>query len=156
MNVCEHIVFLGLGSNMGNRDENIRRAISLLSFNPNIEIEKISSIIETEPEGYINQNKFLNGVVKIRTGLSPYTLLREVLQIENVMGRRRVFKNGPRIIDIDILLYDEEIIDSSDLVIPHPRMWYREFVLKPLFEIEPDIWRLLKTLELKRKEKKGK
>ncbi|ADQ08104.1 2-amino-4-hydroxy-6-hydroxymethyldihydropteridine pyrophosphokinase [Caldicellulosiruptor hydrothermalis 108] len=132
----KHIVFLGLGSNLGNRHENIKRAIEHLK--DKIIIEKISSIIETQPYGFVDQPKFLNCVLKGTTMLSPFELLEFVLGIENKMGRIRLFKWGPRNIDIDILFYDDCVIDTENLKIPHPELHKRLFVLEPICEIEKD------------------
>ena len=132
------VVFLALGSNLGDREQNIQKAVHLLKES-NFLIEKISSIIETEPIGYLTQTKFLNAVLKGSTQLSAIDLLSLTQSIEKKMGRQKTFMNGPRIIDIDILLYGREKITTPSLTIPHPRMWERDFVLKPLQEIAPEI-----------------
>ena len=142
-------VFIGIGSNLGDREKNIKKALEYLEKNPHIKIEKISSIIETEPWGYTPQPKYLNGVIKIKTDLSPLDLLKFLQEVEERLGRERKIKYGPRTIDLDILLYDDKIINSAQLKIPHPRMWEREFVLKPLLEIEPEIEKKLKEFEEK-------
>ena len=147
--------FIGIGSNLGDREENIRKAINFLKRNSKIAVEKISSIIETEPEGP-PQGKYLNGVIKIRTDYSPKELLDALQRIERRMGRKREVRFGPRVIDLDILLYGEEIIDEPDLKIPHPRMFERKFVLGPLFEIEPGIEKILKKLREKLKDDSSK
>lgn len=134
--MIDKVIFLGLGSNLGERNENIQKAIEHLKYK--VTIEKISSIIETEPYGVVNQPKFLNCVLKGRTLLSPFELLEFVLEIENKMGRKRLFKWGPRNIDIDILFYDDCVIDTEKLKIPHPELHKRLFVLEPLYEIEKD------------------
>ena len=134
-------VFLGLGSNLGNRKKNIDRAIQELE-SLDIAIEDISTIIETEPVGGPPQNKFLNGVIKTFSNLSPKELLVTVKDIEKRMGRVTTVLNGPRPIDIDILLYDNIKIQTSELTIPHPRMMERDFVMTPLREIEPEIDKL--------------
>ncbi|ADL41567.1 2-amino-4-hydroxy-6-hydroxymethyldihydropteridine pyrophosphokinase [Caldicellulosiruptor obsidiansis OB47] len=134
--MAENVVFLGLGSNLGDRGENIKKAIEHLK--DKIRIEKVSSIIETEPYGFVDQPKFLNCVLKGTTVLSPLELLEFVLDIENKMGRKRLFKWGPRNIDIDILFYDDCVIDTENLKIPHPELHKRLFVLEPLCEIEKD------------------
>jgi len=134
--MAENVVFLGLGSNLGDRGENIKKAIEHLK--DKIRIEKVSSIIETEPYGFVDQPKFLNCVLKGTTVLSPFELLKFVLDIENKMGRKRLFKWGPRNIDIDILFYDDCVIDTENLKIPHPELHKRLFVLEPLCEIEKD------------------
>ena len=130
-------VYLGLGSNLGDRDKNIRNAVRLLENNF-VSIKRLSTIIETEPVGFLDQGKFLNAVLKGTTQLSPVDLLLYTQSIEKKLGRTRTIFNGPRTIDIDILLYDHEKISTPQLTIPHPRMWERDFVLAPLKEIEPD------------------
>lgn len=136
----EEASYIALGSNLGDRHFNINKAIEYLKANQNIRVEKVSSIIETEPQGGPPQGKFLNAVVKIKTSLSCEELLRFLQDIENKLGRKRSIKNGPRTIDLDILLYGNKKIDEEDLKIPHPKMFERDFVLKPLLEIEPDIF----------------
>ena len=132
------IVFLGLGSNLGNRAKNLHQAIELLEKNK-IQTLKSSSIIETEPVGGPPQNKYLNAVVMAETTLTPFKLLNLIQTIEKQLGRVRVVANGPRTIDIDILLYDDITFDSPQLTIPHPRMRERDFVMTPLNEIAPNI-----------------
>ena len=131
-------VYLGLGSNLGNRQENILRALHLLE-EAGIPIQKRSTIIETDPIGGPIQGRFLNAVVKTETSYSPQTLLKKIKSIEKKLGRIKTIENGPRPIDIDILLYDDVEIKSEGLTIPHPRMFDRAFVLKPLKEIDPGI-----------------
>lgn len=126
-------VFIAFGSNLGEREKNISTALSLLSSK--CAILKTSTIIETEPVGIIDQGKFLNGVVKVETLLEPREMLDLLLDIEQQMGRVRDVKNGPRIIDLDILLYGDSEINEPGLTIPHPRMQEREFVMTPLKEI---------------------
>ena len=133
------VVFIGLGSNLGNREDYINKAIGYLKKNPNIIVDKISSIIETNPQGFINQGKYLNAVIKLKTSLSAFNLLTELQDIENNLGRVRSFKNAARTIDLDILLYGEEVIDQPGLNVPHPRMFKRKFVMEPLLEIAPEL-----------------
>jgi 2-amino-4-hydroxy-6-hydroxymethyldihydropteridine diphosphokinase len=129
-------VYLGLGSNMGVREENLDRALDFLS--QRMRLGKVSSAYDTEPAGNVNQPRFLNMVCQAFTRLAPEGLLALAKGIENKMGRYG--KSGdPRPIDIDILLYDEEIMETPELVIPHPRMMERAFVLVPLAEIAPDL-----------------
>ena len=130
-------VFLGLGSNLADREKNIKNAVRLLQ-NRHFIVDKISTLIETEPVGFLDQGKFLNAVLKGTTQLSPVDLLWHTQSIEKKLKRMRTIPNGPRTIDIDILLYDQERISTPRLTIPHPRMWERDFVLGPLKEIEPD------------------
>lgn len=129
--------YLGLGSNIGNRLDNLRNAISFLKKKGTI--SKISSVYETEPVELENQPWFLNCVVLFQNSLSPHSLLSFTQKIEREMGRVRGERFGPRIIDIDILLYNDLILRNENLVIPHPRMHQRKFVLIPLAEIAGDV-----------------
>ncbi len=132
-----HIAYLGLGSNVGDREEYIEQAIFLLSKTPGVKVMKKSANCETEPEGNTDQPQFLNAVVQIQTTLDPYKLLSMVQETENALGRERDVEWGPRTIDLDILLYDDQIISDDKLQIPHPLLHERIFVLKPLSEIAP-------------------
>jgi len=123
---------------LGDRQKNIEQAINELA-NAGVKILKVSSIIETEPVGGPAQGKFLNAALKAQTVLSPQDLLKTIHQIETALGRVRTVKDGPRTIDIDILLYGNLQMDTPELTIPHPRMRERAFVMQPLFEIEPGI-----------------
>ncbi len=127
-------VYLGLGSNLGNRIKNINQAIVLLSKNNRIKILKKSSFYETEPVGFKNQKWFINCVLKIRTNLSPHELLIESKNIEKILKRKKNLRFGPRTIDVDILMYGNDIIKSKNLTIPHIRMHKRLFVLIPMAE----------------------
>ena len=132
-----HMVYLGLGTNLGDKQKNLNDAIRMLE-NQVGEVEKVSSVIETEPEGFRSDNMFLNAVVKVRTALSPFELLDITQDMEKSLGRKEKSSNGiyhDRVIDIDILLYDDINISTPRLVIPHPRMAQREFVMTPLAEI---------------------
>lgn len=133
------IAYLGLGSNLGNREENLQKAVQILSDHPEITILKVSSFYETAPVGFTDQPDFINAVVKIETTLSPEKLLEFCLDAEKKLGRMRTIRWGPRVLDIDILMYDGVTITGDDLQVPHPRMLEREFVIRPLAEIEPDI-----------------
>jgi 2-amino-4-hydroxy-6-hydroxymethyldihydropteridine diphosphokinase len=130
-----HIVYLALGANIGDRQGNIKAALQRLDVA--VKIEMVSSIYETEPVGYLDQPRFLNLACRGTTILPPHDLLTFVKQIESDLGRQPAIRNGPRPIDIDILLYDDLRIEYEDLVIPHPRMIERAFVLVPLAEIAP-------------------
>jgi 2-amino-4-hydroxy-6-hydroxymethyldihydropteridine diphosphokinase len=132
-------VFLGLGSNLGDREENIHEALRRLASHEHISLKQMSSIYETIPQGVKDQPDFLNAVVLIETDLDPIDLLDVVLQIEQDMGRVRNERWEPRKIDIDILLYDNTVMSAPDLTIPHPRMMERAFVMIPLAEIAPDL-----------------
>ncbi len=129
--------YIGLGSNLGEREKNLCRALTLLSERTTL--EKVSSVYETEPVGYKEQPMFLNLVCRVTTNLSPEELSRLAKAIETGMGRIPSYPNAPRIIDIDILFYDNKIMETRDLTIPHPRLHDRAFVLIPLAEIAPDL-----------------
>ena len=132
-----HDVYLGIGSNLGNRKDYLDFAIAKLNEDKNCIVCKISSYIVTKPYGGVEQEDFLNGATYIRTIYSPHELLCFLHEIENSAGRKRIIHWGPRTLDLDILLYDNLILEDSDLIIPHPDMENREFVLKPLREIAP-------------------
>ncbi len=133
------LVYLGLGSNVGDREEYIEQALFLLEKNSGIEVLKHSSNCETQAEGGKSQPPFLNAVVAIKTKLAPHTLLDVLQEIEAALGREREIEWGPRTMDIDILLYDKEIVSDDKLQIPHPLMHERLFVLMPLREIAPHL-----------------
>ena len=126
-----------MGSNMGDREEYINKAIKYLKDNYKIEVVKATELIETKPYGLEQQDKFLNNVVKIRTLLDPLELLVLCKNIEKMLGRVKTEHWGPRPIDIDILFYDDLVIDSEDLVVPHEDMKNRVFVLEPMMDIAP-------------------
>jgi 2-amino-4-hydroxy-6-hydroxymethyldihydropteridine diphosphokinase len=129
-------VYLGLGSNLGNRQENLDQALKLLA--QRMRLGKVSSIYDTEPIGNVNQPRFLNMACEAFTRLSPEGLLALVKGIEQKMGRYS--RSGePRIIDIDVLLFGDQVVNTRDLVIPHPQIAERSFVLVPLSEIAPDV-----------------
>lgn len=130
------IAYIGIGSNVGKRKENCYRALKLLK-QKGIKITKMSSFHETEPWGYKNQPNFLNLVIEAETELGARDLLKTLQQVEKTLGREKFFKWGPRTIDLDILLFDNMTVQENDLMIPHPLMHKREFVLKPLCEITP-------------------
>ena len=139
----KHKVYLGLGSNLGDREANVRKAIALIGENIGLVIRQ-SSLIETEPWGFESANKFLNGVILVETSLTPRQLLKATQKIERQLGRRKIVnrklsnrKYTDRPIDIDILLYDDLTVDEPDLKIPHPLMEQRDFVMIPLNEIKP-------------------
>ena len=129
--------YLGLGSNMGDRQENLERALDFLS--QRLRIQKVSSIYDTEPVGDVNQPRFLNMVCQVYTSLTPMALLTLGKGVEGKMGRVSGKANTPRPIDIDILFYGDQIIETPELVIPHPRLVERAFVLIPLAQIAPDL-----------------
>jgi 2-amino-4-hydroxy-6-hydroxymethyldihydropteridine diphosphokinase len=130
-------VYLGLGSNLGNRQANLDRALELLG--QRLRVGQVSSIYDSEPVGNIEQPRFLNLVCQLTTNLTPQGLLALAKGIENKLGRIGGPSGAPRTLDIDILLYGDQVIDTPELVIPHPRMTRRAFVLVPLVEIAPDV-----------------
>ncbi len=130
-------VYLGLGSNLGNRRANL--AAALRRMQPLVRVEAVSSLYETKPVGVTEQPDFLNAACRAVTGLRPIALLRHVKAVEREIGRRLGEPQGPRPIDLDILLYGDEVIDEPELRVPHPRMAERAFVLVPLAEIAPDV-----------------
>ena len=133
------IAYIGIGSNLGNRQENCLRAIELLQKKGIIVIKR-SSLYETEPWGVKDQPRFINMAIEIDTSLEPKELLKILKNIEKELGREKSSKWGPRIIDLDILLFDDIILNEDNLKIPHPLMQERDFVLRPLCEIAPDIY----------------
>lgn len=134
----EHIVYLALGSNVGNRLANLKAAIAALP--PQMELKAKSRVYETPPWGFEAQEKFLNQALKVTTYLEPEPLLKHLKRLEVALGREVTFQNGPRVIDIDILFYDERIVETPVVTIPHPRLHERGFVLIPLMDIAPDLW----------------
>ncbi len=135
----EATAYIGLGSNVGDRMAYLRQAITILAETEGISVTAQSPVYQTEPVGYEAQEDFYNMVVKIVTTLRPVDLLDAVKNIESEMGRVEAVHKGPREIDLDILLYGDEVIDEYRLIIPHPRMLDREFALRPLYDIEPDL-----------------
>jgi 2-amino-4-hydroxy-6-hydroxymethyldihydropteridine diphosphokinase len=133
----EHTVYLALGSNMGNRAANLKAAIAALP--PQMEVKAKSRVYETPPWGYIDQDKFLNQVLKVQTYVKPEPLLKHLKRLELALGREATFQNGPRLIDIDILFYDDLVLESPTVTIPHPRLHERGFVMMPLLDIAPDL-----------------
>ena len=134
------LVYVGLGSNLGDREQTIRGALARIEADPQIDVVAVSSLRETDPVGYNDQPKFVNGAAALRTQLSPKALLERLLQIERELGRERSGpRYGPRTIDVDLLLYGSEEVDEPGLRIPHPRLAEREFVLEPLAELDSDL-----------------
>ena len=130
-------VYVGLGSNLGDRMENLRRGV--LAISKDVRIETLSSVYETEPWGYEEQPKFLNAVMVGRTGLSASRFLEVLKKAEKEVGRRASFQWGPRVFDADLLFYGDEVIDTPNLTVPHPRLHQRAFVLAPLAEVAADV-----------------
>ena len=133
----EHVVYLALGSNMGNRAANLKEAIASLA--PQMEVKARSAVYETDPWGFKEQEKFLNQVVRVETYLKPEQLIKHLKRLEVALGRKESFPNGPRLIDIDILFYDDLVLYSPALTIPHPHLHERAFVLVPLMDIASDL-----------------
>jgi 2-amino-4-hydroxy-6-hydroxymethyldihydropteridine diphosphokinase len=133
----QHTVYLAIGSNVGNRAANLKAAIAALP--PQMEVQAKSRVYETPPWGYTDQEKFLNQVLKVQTYLAPEPLLKHLKRLEVALGREPTFQNGPRLIDIDILFYDDLVSESPALTIPHPRLHERGFVLLPLMDIAPEL-----------------
>jgi 2-amino-4-hydroxy-6-hydroxymethyldihydropteridine diphosphokinase len=129
------ICYIGIGSNLGDSLKNCRHAVEMLCRIKGVELETVSSFYSTEPVGMKNQDFFINAVAEIKTDLSASGLLQALQKIENDMGRIRGVKGGPRIIDLDILFYGQNVMEGQDLIIPHPEMHKRRFVLEPLCEI---------------------
>jgi 2-amino-4-hydroxy-6-hydroxymethyldihydropteridine diphosphokinase len=134
-----HRAYIGLGSNLGNRLESCRNAIQALTALPTCSVLQTSSFYESTPVGLVEQPAFINGVVLLETAKDAHWLLRQMLAIENTFGRIRTLKWGPRSIDLDLLFFDDLIIDLPDLSVPHPLLHERRFVLEPLSEIAPDL-----------------
>lgn len=132
-----HTVHLALGSNLDNRAANLKQAIA--SLPPQMEVREKSHIYETPPWGHTDQPSFLNQVVRGETYLDPGHLLKHIKRLELALGRKPSFQYGPRLIDIDILFYDDLVLDTQELVIPHPRLHERGFVLLPLMDVSPDL-----------------
>ena len=132
---------MGLGANLGDRERAIRSAVDLLGAEPGIEVVAVSRLRETDPVGYLDQPRFLNGAAALETDLAADELLARLLAVERRLGRERIGEErfGPRTIDLDLLLYGEEEIDEPGLAVPHPRLAERRFALEPLHELEPDL-----------------
>jgi 2-amino-4-hydroxy-6-hydroxymethyldihydropteridine diphosphokinase len=136
--MAEKTVYLSLGSNVGGREVNLRAAVAALPA-VGVRVTQVSAIYETEPVDYLEQEWFLNCVVEGKTEVTPEKLLRSLREIETRMGSKKLVPKGPRLIDMDILLYGQETIDTPELQVPHPRMHLRQFVLAPLVEIAPNV-----------------
>ena len=134
-----YAAYIGFGSNIGDRLKHIQNAIHILSIMEEITLQKISSIYKTDPVGYEAQAQFLNGAAAIQTSLSPLSLLHTLKNIETTVGRQHRIRWGPREIDLDILIYGDLCLQTEKLVVPHPEMHLRRFVLAPLAEIAPDV-----------------
>jgi 2-amino-4-hydroxy-6-hydroxymethyldihydropteridine diphosphokinase len=132
--------YVGLGSNLGDREHMIWGAVHMLAFNPDVEVVAVSELRETDPVGYLDQPPFLNAAAALDTELSPHALLELLLTVERELGRTRDGPRfGPRTIDLDVLLYGDEIVEGPGLTIPHPRLHERVFALEPLAELAPGL-----------------
>jgi 2-amino-4-hydroxy-6-hydroxymethyldihydropteridine diphosphokinase len=132
--------YVGLGANLGDREATLRAAIAALDATEGVQVSAVSALRETEPVGYLDQPRFLNGAVALETTLAPRELLDALLAVERSLGRTRGGPRfGPRTIDLDLLLYGEESIDEQGLTVPHPRLHERAFALEPLAELDPDL-----------------
>lgn len=132
----QHDCYISLGSNLGDRLQYLQNAIAAISRLPDTTVKAISNVYETDPVGYIDQPQFLNAVIGARTNLAPRQVMASLLTIEQSLGRKRTFRNGPRTIDLDLLLFDDFVIDvRPQLIVPHPRMHERAFVLLPLYDV---------------------
>ena len=134
----KHIAFIGLGSNLGDAHGYVMQAMQTLKNLPSSQLVSNSSLYRSAPVGYLDQPDFINAVVQLKTNLAPLDLLQRLLAIERASGRQRQFRNAPRTLDMDVLLYDDMQHNESGLNIPHPQMHLRAFVLRPLLEIAPD------------------
>lgn len=132
--------YVGLGSNLGDRRALLERALELLAAQPGLDVVAVSSFRETDPVGYVDQPRFLNGACAVETSLGPRELLERLLAVELELGRERAGpRYGPRTIDLDLLLYGQEQLDEPGLTVPHPRLAERTFALEPLVELDPDL-----------------
>jgi len=132
-----HTAYIGMGANMGEKEENLKLAIDLINQSKLTKVTKTSEFYETKPVGYVEQDNFMNCAIEVKTLLSPRELVRFLLNIEKELKRERIIRWGPRTIDLDVLLYDDIITSLEEIIIPHPRMQERMFVLKPLCDIAP-------------------
>ena len=133
--------YVGLGSNLGDREATIRRAVALLGERPGVDVVAVSTLRETDPVGNEDQPRFLNGAAALEVDLTARALLDELLAVERELGRDRSRETrwGPRTIDLDLLLYGEERVEEPGLTVPHPRLAERQFVLEPLYELDQDL-----------------
>ena len=133
------LAYVGLGANLGPREITLLRAVDLLAETDGVEVQAVSQLRETEPVGVVQQPLFLNGAVVLNTSLSPRELLDRLLEIERELGRVRDVRWGPRVVDLDLLLYGDRQIDEPGLRVPHPRLHERRFALEPLAELDPEL-----------------
>ena len=133
------LAYVGLGANLGRREETLQRAVRLLQETDSVDVLAISTLRETEPVGVVDQPAFLNGAVELRTSRSARELLEVLLEIEWSLGRVRGERWGPRVIDLDLLVFGDEVVDEPGLHVPHPRLHERRFALEPLVELDPEL-----------------
>ena len=133
------LAYVGIGANLGPREETLRRAVELLGRADGVEVVGVSELRETDPVGVVDQPPFLNGAVSVETTLSPRALLDLLLEIERSLGRVRGERWGPRVVDLDLLVYGIEVLDEPGLHVPHPRLHERRFALEPLAEMNPEL-----------------
>jgi 2-amino-4-hydroxy-6-hydroxymethyldihydropteridine diphosphokinase len=142
--------YIALGSNLADPKNQVEQAIHTFAKSTDMQLNKQSSLYRTAPVGYDNQPDFINAVIEIKTNLSPLELLHHLFEIENKQGRERPFPNAPRVLDLDLLMYDQVKMETGELNLPHPRMHERGFVMLPFAEIAPDVmignYGLAKTL----------
>jgi 2-amino-4-hydroxy-6-hydroxymethyldihydropteridine diphosphokinase len=132
--------YLGIGANLGEREQTIRRALAALDAEDGVRVVAVSTLRETEPVGYLDQPRFLNGAAAVETELSPVELLQRLLAVERGLGRERSGpRYGPRTIDLDLLLYGDQEVEEPGLTVPHPRLAERRFALEPLAELDPEL-----------------
>jgi 2-amino-4-hydroxy-6-hydroxymethyldihydropteridine diphosphokinase len=139
---CSAIVraYIGLGANLGDREATLRSAIELLGAEPGVEVVAVSTLRETDPVGYLDQPRFLNGAAALETTLEPRELLERLLAVERALGRNRGGpRYGPRTVDLDLLLFGDRVVDEPGLTVPHPRLAERAFALEPLLELDPGL-----------------
>ncbi len=130
--------YVGLGANLGDREATLRRALELLAEGPSIEVVAVSSFRETDPVGFVDQPRFLNAAAAVETELRPRELLERLLAVERALGRTRDGPRfGPRTVDLDLLVYGDEVVDEPGLTVPHPRLHERRFAVEPLVELDP-------------------
>jgi 2-amino-4-hydroxy-6-hydroxymethyldihydropteridine diphosphokinase len=131
--------FVGIGSNLGDREAHVKSALELLAADQGIDVVAVSELRETDPVGPVEQGRFVNGAVLLETELSPRELLGRLLTIEGRLGRVRNERFGPRTIDLDLLVYGDAVVDEPGLTVPHPRLHERRFALEPLADLAPDL-----------------
>jgi dihydroneopterin aldolase/2-amino-4-hydroxy-6-hydroxymethyldihydropteridine diphosphokinase len=134
---CWHTAYISIGSNLGDKGKNIKDAIDIIDSSPYNNVTKISKLYETKPVGYLDQDNFLNGALEVKTLMEPGDLMDFLLEVEKKLKRERIIKWGPRTIDLDVVLYDSLVTSEEKIILPHPRMHERLFVLKPLSDIAP-------------------